>query len=135
MRHASGKVPTVVATWLYCGTSQSRAAPLVDLVRHYSFLSLAGAPLIVHGQDWMVSTEHGRLVFQDDMGLLDLDMPRLLGVHQISNAGAAIAGLRALGFDDEACSAALRNAQWQGRLQRLQGWLPHGLRGRRGWGG
>ena len=27
-------------------SSEARAAPLVDLVRHYSFLSLAGAPLI-----------------------------------------------------------------------------------------
>lgn len=77
-----------------------------------------GAPLMLHGQDWMVRTEHGRLVYEDGRGLLDLDPPRLPGVHQVENAGTAIAALRALGASDTACQAAL-SAEWPARLQRL----------------
>jgi dihydrofolate synthase/folylpolyglutamate synthase len=36
-----------------------------------------GAPLAVADRDWTVWEEHGRLVFQDDGGLLDLPMPVL----------------------------------------------------------
>jgi len=78
-----------------------------------------GAPLLIHGQHWHVWQERGRLVFQDETGLLDLPLPRLLGAHQIDNAGIAIAGLRQLGLDEAACEAAMTNATWPARLQRL----------------
>ncbi len=52
------------------------------------------APLLVSGQDWQAVEERGRLVYQDDHGLMDLPLPRLSGRHQIENAGAAIATLR-----------------------------------------
>ena len=78
-----------------------------------------GAPLLVHGQDWVVRTEHGRLVYQDEQCLLDLDPPRLNGSHQIGNGGIAIAALRALGLDQRAAQAALRDAVWPARMQRL----------------
>ncbi|MFO7770024.1 MAG: Mur ligase family protein, partial [Roseovarius gahaiensis] len=55
-----------------------------------------GAPLIAQGQHWHVFEERGRLVFQDETGLLDLPLPNLPGAHQIENAGAALATLRAL---------------------------------------
>ena len=84
-----------------------------------------GAPLRVHGRDWLVRTEHGRLVYQDEAGLLDLDPPRLAGAHQTTNAGTAIAILRELGASDSACQAALRDATWPARIQRLSdGALP-----------
>lgn len=79
-----------------------------------------GAPLLVHGQHWHVSTERGRLIFQDETGLLDLPMPALLGAHQVQNAGGAIAALRALGYGEEACAAAMTNAEWPARMQRLK---------------
>lgn len=79
-----------------------------------------GAPLLVYGQHWHVSTDRGRLVFQDDNGLLDLPLPALRGDHQILNAGAAIAGLRYLGADEAACEAAMTNAEWPARMQRLR---------------
>ncbi len=78
-----------------------------------------GAPLFIHGQDWMVRTEHGRLVYEDTRGLLDLDPPALLGAHQFENAGLAVAALRALGFGETACRAALADAVWPARMQRL----------------
>ena len=78
-----------------------------------------GAPLLVHGRDWSVWREHGRLAFQDESGLLDLEPPRLPGAHQIENAGAALAALRALGRDQGAAEA-LTGAHWPARMQRLR---------------
>ncbi len=79
-----------------------------------------GAPLIAEGQDWQVWEEHGRLAFQDTGGLLDLPRPNLIGAHQVVNAGAALAALRALGVDEAACEAAVTRAIWPARLQRLR---------------
>ncbi len=79
-----------------------------------------GAPLLVHGQHWHVWQERGRLVFQDETGLLDLPLPALIGPHQIENAGAALAALRALGFGEAACEAAMTQVTWPARMQRLR---------------
>jgi dihydrofolate synthase/folylpolyglutamate synthase len=79
-----------------------------------------GAPLIVYGQQWHVTQERGRLVFQDERGLLDLPLPALLGAHQVQNAGAALAALRHLGADEAACEAAMVNAEWPARMQKLK---------------
>ncbi len=78
-----------------------------------------GAPLLVRGQHWQVWEERGRLVYQDEAGLLDLPPPVLPGAHQFDNAGAAIAGLRHLGFGEDACTAAVTQAEWPARMQRL----------------
>ena len=77
------------------------------------------APLKICGQDWTVHSEHGRLVYQDESGLLDLDPPRLAGAHQIQNAGTAIAGMRLLGLPETSIQAALLTAEWPARIQRL----------------
>ena len=79
-----------------------------------------GAPLLAYGQHWHVYQEHGRLVYQDETGLLDLPLPNLLGDHQIQNAGAAIAALRFLGKDETACEGAVSRAEWPARMQRLK---------------
>jgi len=55
-----------------------------------------GAPLHVAGEHWMATQERGRLVYQDNDGLLDLPAPRLFGRHQYDNAGTAIATLRGI---------------------------------------
>ena len=78
-----------------------------------------GAPLLTYGQHWHVWEERGRLIYQDESGLLDLPLPALIGAHQIQNAGIAIAALRQLGFDNDACEAAVTNARWPARLQHL----------------
>ncbi len=78
-----------------------------------------GAPLLAYGQHWHVSSEAGRMVYQDERGLLDLPRPNLPGDHQIMNAGAALAALRHLGADDTACEAAVTKAYWPARMQRL----------------
>jgi len=79
-----------------------------------------GAPLLVHGQHWQVEAQAGRLIFHDETGLLDLPAPRLAGPHQIQNAGMAVAALRALGFGESACAAALTRTEWPARMQPLR---------------
>ena len=78
-----------------------------------------GAPLLARGQHWHAYEERGRLVFQDERGLLDLPLPALPGPHQVENAGTALAGLRALGMGEAACEAAVTGPEWPARLQRL----------------
>lgn len=79
-----------------------------------------GAPLLAFGQQWTVAEDRGRLIYQDDTGLLDLPLPNLPGPHQIQNAGAAIAALRFLNRDEAACEAAVTRAEWPARMQRLR---------------
>ncbi len=81
-----------------------------------------GAPLKIANQDWQSFVQHGRLVFQDEDGLLDLPLPALVGPHQIYNAGNAIAAVRALNdarISDDAIATGLRNVTWPARLQNL----------------
>src|ERR1051326_975953 len=79
------------------------------------------APLRVCGEHWHVHAERGRLVYQDDDGLLDLPLPRLHGRHQLDNAGTAIATLRAAGLSlpISAFEAGLNKAEWPARMQHL----------------
>ncbi|KQO68731.1 bifunctional folylpolyglutamate synthase/dihydrofolate synthase [Methylobacterium sp. Leaf469] len=79
-------------------------------------------PIRVGNQDFSVHAERGRLVFQDEVDLFDLPRPRLNGRHQLTNAGTAIAALRAAGFGDIGIAAierGLDTVDWPGRLQRL----------------
>lgn len=80
------------------------------------------APVHSAGQEWHVNVERGRLVYQDDRGLMDLAAPRLFGRHQFGNAGLAIATLRALDMfkiDAVAYEAGVARAEWPARMQRL----------------
>jgi dihydrofolate synthase / folylpolyglutamate synthase len=80
------------------------------------------APLLGAGQEWHVSVERGRLVYQDDRGLMDLAAPKLFGRHQFDNAGLAIATLRAQNrfrIEPSAFEAGIVNAEWPARMQRL----------------
>jgi dihydrofolate synthase/folylpolyglutamate synthase len=80
------------------------------------------APLKIAGEDWTATEERGRLVYQDEDGLLDLPAPRLFGRHQFDNAGLAIATLRALPelrLPSRAFEDGLANVDWPARLQRL----------------
>ncbi len=81
-----------------------------------------GATSFAYGADWTVWPENGRLVYQDDRGLSDLNPPRLTGAHQYLNAGLAIAATRAAGLDltEEVLSKGLETATWPARLQRLK---------------
>ncbi len=79
-----------------------------------------GAPLFMFGQQFFAYREHGRLVYQDENGLLDLPPPRLVGPHQIENAATAIAAIRHGGWGSEAAiEKGLRQVDWPARMQRL----------------
>jgi dihydrofolate synthase / folylpolyglutamate synthase len=80
------------------------------------------APIRIAGEDWTATEERGRLVYQDDAGLLDLPAPRLYGRHQFENAGVAIATLRAISelkLAPQAFEAGIAKADWPARMQRL----------------
>jgi dihydrofolate synthase/folylpolyglutamate synthase len=110
-------VPLIVAT-------QAREA-LKVIERQAARLQ---APIKIAGENWTATEERGRLVYQDEAGLLDLPAPKLYGRHQFENAGAAIAALRAadrLQLPRSAFEIGIAKADWPARMQRLsQGALP-----------
>jgi dihydrofolate synthase/folylpolyglutamate synthase len=79
------------------------------------------APLRIAGENWTATEERGRLVYQDDDGLLDLPAPKLYGRHQFENAGAAIAALRVSGLKlpASAFEPGMIRVDWPARMQRL----------------
>jgi dihydrofolate synthase / folylpolyglutamate synthase len=91
------------------------------------------APLAIANRDWQAFEQHGRLIFQDERGLLDLPLPQLQGRHQIDNAGTAIAAIRAVEDPRVAethIAQGLKNAVWPARMQRLgqgalRSFVPH----------
>jgi dihydrofolate synthase/folylpolyglutamate synthase len=81
-----------------------------------------GAALIVNGRDYSLREENGRLVFEDEIGLVDLPLPRLPGRHQHGNAANALAALRRIepSLSVRALERGLSEAEWPARLQRLR---------------
>jgi dihydrofolate synthase / folylpolyglutamate synthase len=105
-----------------------RGVPAVVAAQHRDALTVIerqaaklGVPLKVAGQDWTATEERGRLVYQDETGLLDLPAPKLYGRHQFENAGLAIAALRAARFRiaPAAYEDGIVAADWPARLHRL----------------
>ena len=81
-----------------------------------------GSPLFIANRDWQCFEQHGRLVYQDETGLLDLPMPHLPGRHQVDNAGNAIAAVRLIAdprVDDTHIARGLKSVIWPARMQRL----------------
>jgi dihydrofolate synthase / folylpolyglutamate synthase len=98
------------------------AQPREALVAIERAAARAKSPIKIAGEDWTATEERGRLVYQDDAGLLDLPAPRLYGRHQFENAGVAIAALRAVGglkIPPGAFEAGIAKADWPARMQRL----------------
>ncbi len=96
-------------------------AVALDVIRRRA--GEVGATLFRHGADWQAWAESGRLVWHGGDESLTLPLPALPGVHQIGNAGTAVACIRKLGgftVSDEAVAAGLRGVEWPGRLQRLR---------------
>lgn len=78
-------------------------------------------PTVVYGQDFLAFEENGRMVYQDGDGLMDLPSPRLPGRHQFANAAAAIAAIKAAGFEisHRAAERAMTHVAWPARMQKL----------------
>jgi dihydrofolate synthase / folylpolyglutamate synthase len=97
-----------------------QAPEAMDVIEQYA--KRMRAPLHAAGQQWHVNVERGRLVYQDERGLMDLAAPRLFGRHQFDNAGLAIATLRALDrfkLTIADFEAGIVGAEWPARMQRL----------------
>jgi dihydrofolate synthase/folylpolyglutamate synthase len=79
-----------------------------------------GAPLLRWGEDFEAFEQRGRLVYQSEQRLLDLPLPALMGRHQITNAGTAIAAalhLSGMAPDDAAIERGLLDVRWPARMQ------------------
>jgi len=72
-------------------------------------------------QDFDYYRDATGFVYQDEEGLLDLPLPRLVGEHQLANAALAVAAVRKSGIEvsEEAFRDAMKNVVWPGRLEKL----------------
>jgi len=81
-----------------------------------------GAPLYRAGREWHCAPTEGGMRFEGRRLGLDLPRPALYGMHQIINAGTAVACLEMLGGLPVTAAhirQGLRAAEWPARLQRL----------------
>jgi dihydrofolate synthase/folylpolyglutamate synthase len=115
----AGEKAGIIKTGAPVFVAAQRREALAVIERQAARLS---APIRIAGEDWTATEERGRLVYQDEDGLLDLPAPRLHGRHQFENAGLAIATLRGvagLKLPQAAFEAGVANADWPARMQRL----------------
>ncbi len=84
-----------------------------------------GVTPFVQGRDYDGYAQDGRLVYQDEDGLLDLPPPALVGHHQFDNAALAVAAVRhfALPVSQADIAQGLRDVVWPARIQPLKGRL------------
>ena len=112
----AGEKAGIIKPRVPCIVGPQEEAALAVIERQAARL---GAPVRAYGQHWYSAPDRDRMVYQDETGLVDVARPALPGDHQIQNAGIAIAVLRELGLDAEACEAAVTQAEWPARMQRL----------------
>lgn len=76
----------------------------------------------VYGRDFDGYFQRGRLIYQDENGLLDLPEPALVGPFQIDNASLAIAAVRHFGLPVTNADIArgLRRVDWPARMQPIR---------------
>jgi dihydrofolate synthase / folylpolyglutamate synthase len=82
----------------------------------------ADAIWLPRGRRWDVQASRGKLHYLDDYGTLELPLPGMAGIHQVANAGLAVAMLRhqnAVPVRESALKAAMGWAEWPARLQKL----------------
>ena len=102
------------------GLQQEEGRAVIERAAHR-----LGVRPIWQGEDFHGSAQDGRLVYQDEDGLLDLPPPALIGAHQFDNAALAIAAARhfALPVDEAAIRQGLRSVVWPARMMPLHGKL------------
>jgi len=84
-----------------------------------------GVTPLWQSEDFHGTAQDGRLVYQDEDGLLDLPPPALIGAHQFDNAALAIAATRHFGLpvSEAQIARGLRSVVWPARMMPLQGKL------------
>ena len=92
----------------------------------------AAGPVRARGREWTVGRDGAGLRYADAVGEVALPAPGLLGLHQIDNAGVAVAAIRAAlpGITD---FSGLARAEWPARLQLLRGRVAAQAPGREVW--
>lgn len=91
--------------------------------------SAIDAPLYSYGKHWRTQRTPTGWLFADSHGEAPLPPPALLGMHQIVNAGNAIAALSMMEHFDVTelhIMQGLHEVQWKGRLEQMKATLPHG---------
>ena len=75
----------------------------------------------IFSEDFNVSVENNRMIYQDDDGLIDLDMPTMKGSFQIQNAAVALKALKSIGLklDNKKISEGIKNTKVEGRIQHI----------------
>ena len=93
-------------------------------VIHRSSRKLSPAsPLLFAGADWSSEPRPPMMLFRYGNDSITLPAPRLPGIHQYANAGAALAAFRTIApahFLREILSTGLASVEWPGRLQTLK---------------
>ena len=88
-----------------------------------AYAAKVSAPMNRGGIEWSAKAENGALLFESALGARRLPLPALPGLHQIDNAGTAIATVEAaldrLPVDETAIARGLQTARWPARMQRL----------------
>jgi dihydrofolate synthase / folylpolyglutamate synthase len=101
---------------------RQRDEGLAEIERAAAKLGIAP---FVQGRDYDGYAQNGRLIYQDEDGLLDLPPPALVGHHQFDNAALAIAAVRRfkLPLTETQIAEGLRTVTWPARIQPLRGKL------------
>ena len=75
----------------------------------------------IFSEDFNVSLENNKMIYQDDDGLIDLDMPTMKGSFQIQNAAVALKALKSIGLklDNKKISEGIKNTKVEGRIQHI----------------
>ena len=77
-------------------------------------------PVFLQDRDWLIEDRGTHLEYAGPNGSLKLPRPRLVGPHQVGNAGAAVTVMGHLGLGPDAVASAMTNADWPGRMQLLK---------------
>jgi dihydrofolate synthase/folylpolyglutamate synthase len=113
----AGEKAGILKPGVPCLSARQDPAALVVIERTADAL---GAPLLVEGRDWQVTRTGQGMRFAMDGSVRDLPLPVLPGVHQVPNAGLALAAAVRLGLNPAAFAPGLVGAEWPARLQRLR---------------
>lgn len=85
--------------------------------------SSKGSPLVRHGSDWSIEDKGAAFNFVYKDVEMTLPHPNLQGLHQIVNAGTALATLKTiehqLPVSEQSIKHGLQNIQWPGRLDNI----------------
>jgi len=113
--------------WEKAGIIKENKPVIVSLQNEQAFKIIEdraielSAPIYSYGKEWLAWEEGERLIYQDDIGLIDVPYPNLKGDHQIINAGCALQSLRLLNnvrLDN--LDEVTTKAYWPARMQKLK---------------